>query len=171
MWRHIVLYGMLDVNEKIFPLVECIEGSQTIPIFIIPFQEYSNENIQTNITHRYKWWSAIPHPCIRIWLLGGGRYTQFQSHERLIHSHCDTNNRVPWWASMDHSELVVAPGNWQESAAPACLASSAINVCGTANMRFILFLSIFNTRMWQMYLFNHVCATIIHFALCKHAKP
>ena len=59
---------------------------------------------------------------------------------------------------MDHWELVVAPSNWQDSAAPACLASSAINVCGTANMRFILFLSIFNTRMWQMYLFSHVCA-------------
>ena len=141
MWRHIVQYGTLDVIEKILlvPPVECIEGSQTIPIFIIPFQEYSNENIQTNITHRYKWWSAIPHPCIRIWLLGGGRYTKFQSHERLIHRHCDTNNRVPCWASIDHWELVVAPGNWQESAAPACLASSAINVSGAACGLFYFF--------------------------------
>ena len=44
MWRHIVLYGMLDVIEKILPPVECIEESQTIPIFnfIIPFEEYTN---------------------------------------------------------------------------------------------------------------------------------
>ena len=42
MWRHIVLYGMLDVIKKILPPVECIEESQTIPIFIIHFQEYTN---------------------------------------------------------------------------------------------------------------------------------
>ena len=29
---------MLDVIEKILPPVECTEGTQTIPMFIIPFQ-------------------------------------------------------------------------------------------------------------------------------------
>ena len=112
MWRHIVLYGTLDVIEKILlvPPVECIEGSQTIPIFIIPFQEYSNENIQLISLTAIN--DEAPY---RIRVSGSGCSeevdTQNSSHMKDWYIVTMTRTRVPCWASIDHWELVVAPCN------------------------------------------------------------
>ena len=45
-----------------------------------------------------------------------------------MHCHCVTNNRAPWWTFTDPCKPEVRPGAREESASPAWLAASAMNV-------------------------------------------
>ena len=83
---------MLDVIEKILilPPVECIEESQTIPTLVYIYNTFSRIYKLISLTAIN---DEAPY-CIRV--SGSGCSEKFQSLERLIHRHCDTNNRVPW---------------------------------------------------------------------------
>ena len=43
--------------------------------------------------------------------------------QELMHCHCGTNNRAPWWTFTDPCKPEVRPGAREESASPAWLAA------------------------------------------------
>ena len=54
--------------------------------------------------------------------------------KQLMHCHCGTNKRAPWWTFMDPCKPEARPGAREESASPAWLAAPAMNARDTTKV-------------------------------------
>ena len=57
----------------------------------------------------------------------GTSLTKMWNTKKLMHCHCGTNKRAPWWTFTDPCKPEVRPGAREESASPAWLAAPAMN--------------------------------------------